>query len=607
MEAVLTPNAHAIGAMLLTAVAVILFMRERIPLETSSLVILVFLLIGFQAFPYQYGRAQLRGTDFLQNFGHPALIAVCALIVAGQGLIRTGALEPIGRVLARLWAASPRASMLLTLIVAFVISGFINHTPVIILLLPLLVGVMRRAKSSAGSVLMPIGFAALMGGMGTSIGTSTNLLVVSISAQMGVRHFGMFDFTLPVVIVGGVGLLYLWLIAPRLLPDHAPAATETSPRAYAADLTVQAGGFAQGRPLAQAIEKTQGEMNVTGVLRRSDALLAPLPDMVLHEGDNLRVKATPAQLKEFEQLLGARLDISATGAEEKVEGKTEDLQIAEAVITQGSTLEGGSLNRAGFFERYRLAPLAIHHRGRPLEKTRQELADVALHPGDIILLEGAREEIARMRRGGEMLVLDPTVDLPLTNKAPLALVIMAAIVIAAATGLLPIAISAVTGVLLMILTGCLTWRAAATAIPVAIVLLIGVSISLGVALQETGAAKFLASVFVHLAAGASPALIVSGLMLLMAVLTNVMANSATGILGTPIAIGIAHQLGQPPEPFVLAVLFGANMGFIFPTETNLLILNAGRYGFADFVKVGTLLTLIMWAGFSLLLPRLYGL
>ncbi len=171
---------------------------------------------GFALFPY----AGVRPADFFAGFGHEALIAVCALMVLGQGLVRTGALEPIGRLLGRLWARAPFISLLATLTIGAILSAFVNNTPIVVLLLPILISVCLRTSSSAASVLMPMGFATLVGGMATTVGTSTHLLVVSVARGLGLDPIGMFDFVLPAAIAGGVAILYLWLIAPRLLPPR---------------------------------------------------------------------------------------------------------------------------------------------------------------------------------------------------------------------------------------------------------------------------------------------------------------------------------------------------------------------------------------------------
>ena len=204
-ELMTAPNAHAIAVMLLTVVALWLFTRERIPLELSSLGLIALLAAGFSLFPY----ATIEPTDFFNGFAHEALIAVCALMVLGKGIVRTGALEPVGRFLGRMWGRAPFVSFLATLVVGAVLSAFVNNTPIVVLLLPILIGVCLRTSTSAASVLMPMGFATLVGGMATTICTSTNLLVVSVAQDLGLAEFGMFDFALPAAIAAGVAIVYL--------------------------------------------------------------------------------------------------------------------------------------------------------------------------------------------------------------------------------------------------------------------------------------------------------------------------------------------------------------------------------------------------------------
>ena len=227
--------------------------------------------------------------------------------------------------------------------------------------------------------------------------------------------------------------------------------------------------------------------------------------------------------------------------------------------------------------------------------------------GDILLVQGPREQISELKKRSEVLILDATVDLPFSKKAPLAMFIMKAIILTAAFGLLPIAISAPLGAFLMIITGCLSWRDATRALSAQVILIVVASLALGTAMIKTGGAEYLASVFVALAGNASPAFVISGLMLMMAIFTNIISNNATSVIGTPIAISIAGQMGLTPEPFVLAVLFGANMSYATPMayKTNLLVMNAGEYTFSEFLKVGIPLVLIMWGMFSFLLPLLY--
>lgn len=267
--------------MVLVAVALVLFTRERIPLETSSLAVLVLLIAGFELFPYTVDGEPLHAVDFFHGFGHEALIAVCALMIAGQGLVRTGALEPVGRSLARLWSVSPALSLLLTLVVGAGLSAFVNNVPIVVLLLPILISIAIRTGKSASEILMPMGFATLVGGMTTTIGTSTNLLVVTVAADLGLRRMQMFDFFVPAVIAAAAAMLYLWLVAPRLLPAREAPMADVSPRVFSGHLNINEDGASDGATLAEVIEKTDGRLRVDEIRRAPGLVMKPLPDLTL--------------------------------------------------------------------------------------------------------------------------------------------------------------------------------------------------------------------------------------------------------------------------------------------------------------------------------------
>jgi di/tricarboxylate transporter len=602
------PDPHAIAVLILTLVALALFTRDRIPLETSSLLVLAVLTVGFSLFPYYGEHGLLHAVDFFYGFGHEALIAVCGLMIVGHGLVRTGALEPVGRMLGRLWGISPQFSLLLTLLLGGLLSAFVNNTPIVVLLLPILVSVSLRTQTEASSILMPMGLATLVGGMSTTIGTSTNLLVVSVAASMGLPPMDMFAFFLPAAIAGSIGILYLWLIAPRILPVRQAAMTDTSPRIFTAQLRVPEGTFCDDRQLSEVMGKAGDTFKVVRIRRSESAYTLPLPDVIIRAGDKLTVQDTPQRLKEYEQVLEAQLYSDDVQVDEDNPLTAEDQQLAEIVVVQGSPLIGVTLADIDFANQYQLATLALHRAGRIVESLPMGVNQVRLRIGDILLAQGARKHIAQIKREGTLLVLDATMDLPHSNKANISLIIMAVTIITAATGLLPIAISAVLGSLLMILTNCLGWRDVQTALSAQVILIVVTSLALGLALVETGATAYLAQLFLSVTAGASPSVILSSLMLLMAVLTNIVSNNAAAVIGTPIAINIANELGLPPEAFVLAVMFGANMSYATPMayKTNLLVMNAGGYVFSDFLRVGVPLTIIMWMVFSWLLPEMYG-
>ncbi len=608
----LTPDAHGVAVLLLTAVALFLFTRDKLPLETSSLAVLIFLVVGFQVFPYEKGDVSLGPVDFFAGFGNEALITICALMMVGKALETTGALQPLATVVGRAWSTRPVLALLVTLIAAAILSAFMNNTPIVVLLMPILVGVSMRVKFPVSGVMMPMGLATIIGGMSTTIGTSTNLLVVGISQDMGLKSFGMFDFVVPAIIVGGMGLAFLWLIAPRLLPDRVPTLADTTPRVFSSQLYIKEDSFAAGKTLSQVLAKTGGQMRIDKVQRSESLFLAKLPSVILQPGDRLFVKDSPDNLKHYEGLLGATL-YNVSDNEHPIDKDTpltaEGQQLAEVVVTRGSPLHLRSLATARFSSSYGLLPLAIHRARAPSSQVTGDLNTIRLRAGDVLLVQGTRDAIDFLKASGSMLVLDGTTDLPHTHRANRALGVMAFVVLAAAAGLMPISVSALIGVGLMLAFGCLTWRDAAGALSPSIIMIIVASLALGRALMGTGMADFLAMEFVDVVQNLPISIIFSAFILIMTVLTNVVSNSAAAVIGTPIAVAIAARLGVPAEPFVLAVLFGANMSFATPYgyQTNLLILSAGGYKFSDFLRVGIPLTIIMWLGFSIVLPLLYDL
>ncbi len=607
----ITPDSHGLAVLLLTAVALFLFTRDRIPLETSSLIILILLVAGFHFFPYGSGDASLGPAQFFAGFGNEALITICALMIVGKALETTGALQPLATIVGKAWSARPLLALLVTLVAGAILSAFMNNTPIVVLLMPILVGVSLRVRFPVSGVMLPMGLATIIGGMSTTIGTSTNLLVVGISEDLGLPSFGMFDFAAPAAIVGGVGILFLWLIAPRLLPDRVPPMADTTPRVFSAQLHVKEGGFADGKTLSDILAKTSNEMRVDRIQRSESLFLAKLPSVKLQPGDRLFVKDSPENLKHYETQLGATLfnvSDSEHPIDEETPLKAEGQQLAEVVVTRGSPLHLRSLATAAFTNSYGLLPLAIHRARAPSSQVTGDLNAIRLRAGDVLLVQGTRDAINNLKQSGTMLVLDGTMDLPHTHLANRALAIMGIVVAAAALGIMPISVSAVIGVGLTLALGCLNWRDAASALSTPVIMIIVTSLALGKALMGTGMADFLALGFVSAASDLPAAVILSLFILIMTLLTNVVSNNAAAVIGTPIAVAVANRLGVDPEPFVLAVLFGANMSYATPFgyQTNLLILSAGGYKFSDFIRVGIPLTILMWAGFSIVLPMMYN-
>jgi len=602
------PNMHALAVMIMIIVALILFTRDNIPLQTTSLLVLVALTVGFTLFPYEADGEVLRPSDFFLGFGNKALVAVCGLMLVGQGLIRTGALEPVGRFLARIWRKGPAISLLFTILTTAVLSAFINNTPIVVLMLPILVGVAIRTGGSPSGSLIPMGFASILGGMATTIGTSTNLLVVNVAADMGMDEFSMFDFLGPVAIAGTFAVLYLWLIAPRMIPLRQPPMSDTVSRVYTAQIRLNDGSPVIGKTLAETLIRAGDTLKVETIQRSKGAFISPLPDVVMKTGDRLTTSDTQENLREYSRLLGGTL-FSGDHAVDAAHPLTDEgQQVAEVVITPGSRLNTVLIGEAGLRSRYGLRLLAFNRFEGSQERKSPGLDEVQIRSGDVLLVQSTPENLRQLKETADFLVLDGSIQLPSTRKAPIALITMLGVVAFAAFNILPIEISAMLGFMILIFTGCLHWKDAMNALSSQVILIIVSSLAMGAALLKTGGADYLAKLFVYITFGAPASVVLGGLMLMMGILTNIVSNNAAAVIGTPIAIGIAQRLGLPLEPFVLAVLFGANLSFVTPMayQTNLLIMNAGGYKFGDFVRVGLPLAIGLWLVLTTVLVWAYG-
>jgi di/tricarboxylate transporter len=603
------PNMHALAVMIMIVFALALFTRDNIPMETTSLVVLVVLAIGFQIFPYESDGQVLAPSEFFAGFGNRALIAVSALMIVGQGLISTGALEPVGRLLARLWRRSPALSLLMTILMTAFLSAFINNTPIVVLMLPILIGVAVKTGAAPSGSLMPMGFASIIGGMATTIGSSTNLLVVNVAADMGMNRFNMFDFSGPVLIAGTVAMLYLWLVAPRILPKRLPPMNRGVSRVYTAQIRLNENSPVVGQTLADALARVGESINVETIQRGRGVFINPLPDVKLRASDRITTSDTQQNLREFARILGGTLYTGDHAVDESHPLSTEGTQIAEVAITPASRLNGVRIGNAGLMSRFGLRLLAFNRFEGMEERESPGLDDTRLRTGDVLLVQSTLENLAELKQIPDFLILDGSIKLPRARKAPIALAVITGVVGLAAARVMPIEISALLGCLVLILTGCLNWKDAMNALSTQVILIIVSSLALGLALLKTGGADYLANLFVYITFGAPPAVVLASLMMMMGVLTNVVSNNAAAVIGTPIAIGIAQRLGLPLEPFVLAVLFGANLSFATPMayQTNVLIMNAGGYKFGDFVRVGIPLTLITWLILSGVLIWAYSL
>ncbi|MDH3232321.1 MAG: SLC13 family permease [Alphaproteobacteria bacterium] len=602
----------AIFALILAAL--VSFARERWPLELTALAVIAALLVFFYVFPVPDadGRNQLAPARLLVGFASPALITVLALLVIGEGMKQTGVLDQAAQVVFAIGGNAGR-SIAIVLFLVMVISAFLNNIPVVVMFIPIMQALAARVGRSASSVMIPLSFVAVLGGMGTLIGSSTNLLVSGELDVLGLKPFGFFDFSVPGVVLAGVGFFYAQLVAPRLLPDRGPMADEMidgAGKQFIAQLTVQPGAKLVGASAVGGFFSELPDVTVRMILRGEQSELPPFDeDFAIEPGDVLLVAATRKALT-----AALRRDRGLAGLEgleddEPDEGprKSSVQMLGEVMVTPSSRLIGQSLEQAGFRKRFGCVVLGIQRRSRMI---RAQVNEIRLEAGDVLLIQGRRDDVRALRRNPHALLMEwSATDLPRLHHSSRAMLIFGVMVAAAASGLVPIVVATVAAVAGMIAVGCLNIRQAAAALDRSIILTIAMALALGAAMQATGGATFLADALTGLMEGASPAYILSAFFLMVALLSNLISTKAAAVLFTPIAVGIAKGLGVDPLPFAVAVVFAANCSFASPIgyQTNLLVMAPGHYRFLDFARAGLPLILLIWIVFSLFAPWYYGL
>lgn len=603
------PTPHAILLLIVTVIAFFLYTRSWIRLELVSLLLLVTLLLIFYVFPFDATNGRLTEVEIFQAFGHPALVAICSLMILARGLTTTGAMEPVVRLLNRVWRINRWLGLLVTLVVAGTASAFINDTPVLVLMLPLLLGLADRTNYPASKTLMPVNFAILAGGMLTSIGTSTNVLVLQIAEDLGMPPMGLFDFTSTAATAFAVAVPYLWLIAPRLLPNNEQARA-TSTRVYEASVRVDdSNGKLRGRTSADLSHVLGRPLPAFAVVREGRELslgeAGPLA-----AGDVLLLRDTPEGLRDLATAFAADL-FERTGAGRFIEKDAvrSETSLAELVIGSQSELNGRTIKEARFAEQHQIVVVGLSRGTGGLLRSVSDIASTPLSAGDVLLVQGATNQIERLRGRPDLMLLDASLAFARSPLAPVALAIMGGVLLTAALELLPIHVAAFLGVILMIVTGAVRFEGVGRALSLEVVLLIASSVALGQSLVITGAAGWIAQGVALVVVFFPPAAQIAIFMTFAAVLTNFVSNAAAAAVGTPIAIATAAALGLPLEPFVLAILFGANLSYATPMayQTNLLVMKAAGYRFADFVRVGGPLVAVMLVVLSFLLARRYGL
>lgn len=614
---IVEPTIHIWIVLAFIAVAIVAFASEKIELEISSISVIAGLLLLFHFYPLtnDAGEVLLSARDILGGIADPALITVLSLLVVGQGIVRTGALEQPIRRLVTLRRHHPVMAITAVLFSVMVISAFMNNTPVVVIFIPLITALADRLHKSTSTLMIPLSYASILGGMTTLIGSSTNLLVMAAVVQAGLPRIEFFDFTVPGMVLAVTGLLYALIVIPRILPDRTSIRGEVmdiSGKQFIVQMEVTAESPLVGEEAVAGQFPSLRNITIRFIQRGEHVLLPPFDGMALRPADAVIFAGSRKSITEAfadnPQILQGFLEVDEPeGGPASDDGSVQDQTLAEAVVAPASRMIGRALYQVSFHYRTKCVVVGIQRRSRMIRTSR--MTDIRLEAGDVLLLLGERSDIMRIRNNPDVLLLEWSArELPATALAWRARIIFGAVVITAATGLLPIVVAAVAGAVAMVISGCLNVFQASRAIDRKILLLIWAALALGAAMQATGGAGYIAHGVLSLLTGAAPAVILSAYFLLVAVFTNILSNNATAVLFTPIGISIGLEVGVDPVIFVYAVIFAANCSFATPMgyQTNLLVMGPGHYKFIDFFRAGAPLVLILWIVFSLFAPFYYG-
>ncbi len=569
----------------LIILALILFVTELASPDVTALLIMGLLMLTQILTP----------AEGLSGFSNSATLTVLAMFILSAGIVRTGLINAITyRILAVAGRSQYRQLLLITAVVGS-ISGFINDTAAVAILLPLVLGVARDTRTSPSKLLIPLSYAALLGGTLTLIGTSTNLLVSGLLEEFGFSGLSIFSFTHVGLVVLLVGMIYLWTVGYRFLPERVSPAAESGPFAvedYLCEVEIEKGYPYIGMPLSETVIYRVLGIDVLGIRRGKDVLRPPLDWEIIQQGDVLLLSASKDEVERLGQIKG--LDIVPELAVDAHQLTSEDVLLVEGIIAPDSAFIGSTLAEVDLHRRFRAQTVAY----RPAAKTlwrraigepRVGMRHRPLSAGDLLLLQVTNEDMGRLRASPDLLLAERVpLDTYRTRRMPVALAIMAGVVVVAALDWYPIVVTSLFGAVLMIVTGCLKVEEAYKGVEWRVIFILGGLIPLGIAMVKTGAADIVGDGIAGLAGFVPPLVILILFYIATMLLTEVMSNNASVLIMVPVGLSTAASLSLNPLPFALAVMFAGSASFMTPVgyQTNTLVWRAGGYKFTDYFKIG---------------------
>ncbi|MCR6656893.1 MAG: SLC13 family permease [Opitutus sp.] len=580
----------------LVVVALVLFAFEWIPSDVVALGLLLTLVIS----------GLVPANTAFAGFGSDTVIMILGLLIMTTALIRTGVVDLASRFILRHAGSSMNTLLAAVMLAVATLSAFISNTAAAALFLPIVTGLAAKAKVSPSSLLMPVAFASILTSSVTLISTSTNLVVSGLMTRSGLEPLGMFELTPVGLPIAVAGLIYMFFIGRRLIPQRAPVelVEQFDLRHYVTEVVVLDDSPLIGETLAKANLGREMDLQVVRVVRKPDVHLWPRRDLKLQARDILLVKGARKDVLKVKDTVG--LEIRPDLELSDPDLRDEDTKLVEALIVPRSRLVGRTLSAIGVRERYNVQVLGLNRHGR---NQPGKLGRTVFRVGDVLLLQGSSRSITQLAEDRLISVLNQVEEKRVDRtRAWRAILIFVGALALAATGVLPLPVSVLSGAFLVLATRCIDPAEAYREVEWRAVILVACMLTLGEAMMSTGTAEYLAGHVAAWTGGISPLGLLGGFFALTVALTQPMSNQAAAAVLLPIAVQTATQSGLNPRPFALMIAIAASCSYLTPLEPAcLMVYGPGRYRFADFMRVGGLLTVVIFALALWLVPTLWSL
>ncbi len=594
-------------SLLIAFSSMVFYAIDKFSMAFKSIVILTFLLIFFSIFPFKGATDAnlLNPQSILNGFSNTSLITVISLLILGQGVVNTRVLDGFISNLLKYFPDNTQLIIIVCLFFVLVLSAFINNTPVVIIFIPILQSVVKNSNQSIGKYLMPLSFVAILGGMITIIGSSTNLLVSDSLKTYSNIEISFFEFAIPGSIIAFCGLIYVVIFSKFLLTDRSPISNQLikdKKNNFITKIIVNENSNLIGKKADE--DKLEGLENseILMIQRGEHAEHTPFYSFVMEKGDILVISTSREQLT---SILSKNIGSIESFDENEDDSETKKQVITEAMVTPSSSLVGNTIENVSFRYRYDCIVIGLQRKSKIITTNMGELP---LEPGDTLLIQGDKKSIKALRTKSDLLPMEwTTSEIQNKNIAKISIFIFLGVIIFGAFEILPLVVASLIGVVSMIASKVLSLRQALRSVDNNLLLLIVTSLALGKVIQVTGAATFLSEYLLDILDGSSPLTILICFYALVSITTNFISNNACAVLFAPIAIDIAEKIDVDPKIFAIALIFSVNTSFATPLayQTNLLVMGPGHYKFIDYVKFGLPLTILCWVVFFFVFPFIY--